>query len=167
MEFQPRKMKKTFGFPGNNVTTDTIKVDDILASWNWGIFSLVQFIVKITQKLFKIFRPFKIKPKHLVDVPGHSRLRLKLDEYMSQAAGIIFAIDFLEFLPNCCSTAEYLYNILTKASAVKKRIPVLIVRNKTEKSTAHSKDFIRKQLEKEIEVRFDVINSTRVTFYPP
>ncbi|KNA09201.1 hypothetical protein SOVF_155760 [Spinacia oleracea] len=93
----------------------------------------------------------KIKPVHLVDVPGHSRLRPKLDEYMPQAAGVVFVVDSLEFLPNCRAAAEYLYDILTKASVVKKRIPLLIVCNKTEKVTAHSKDFIRKQLEKEIE----------------
>ena len=43
---------------------------------------------------------------HLVDVPGHSRLRPKLDDYMPQAAGVIFVVDSLEFLPNCRSAAE-------------------------------------------------------------
>lgn len=51
----------------------------------------------------------KIKPVHLVDVPGHSRLRPKLDEYMPQAAGVVFVVDSLEFLPNCRAAAEYLY----------------------------------------------------------
>lgn len=93
----------------------------------------------------------KIKPVHFVDVPGHSRLRPKLDEYLPQAAGLLFMVDALEFLPNCRSAAEYMYDILTKASVVKRKIPLLIVCNKSEKVTAHSKDFIRKQLEKEIE----------------
>ncbi|KAL9239608.1 hypothetical protein vseg_013916 [Gypsophila vaccaria] len=93
----------------------------------------------------------KIKPVHLVDVPGHARLRPKLDEYLTQAAGLVFVVDALEFLPNCRAAAEYLYDILTKASVVKRKIPVLIVCNKTEKVTAHSSEFIRKQLEKEIE----------------
>ncbi|WJX89657.1 hypothetical protein P8452_71636 [Trifolium repens] len=43
----------------------------------------------------------KIKPVHIVDVPGHSRLRPKLDEYLPQAAGIVFI--------------KYLYDLLTKA----------------------------------------------------
>ncbi|KAK9747891.1 hypothetical protein RND81_02G021800 [Saponaria officinalis] len=93
----------------------------------------------------------KVKPVHLVDVPGHARLRPKLDEYLTQAAGLVFVVDALEFLPNCRAAAEYLYDILTKASIVKRKIPVLIVCNKTEKVTAHSSEFIRKQLEKEIE----------------
>eukprot|EP00262_Sarcandra_glabra_P013958 TRINITY_DN3974_c0_g1_i1.p1 TRINITY_DN3974_c0_g1~~TRINITY_DN3974_c0_g1_i1.p1 ORF type:complete len:257 (+),score=46.31 TRINITY_DN3974_c0_g1_i1:286-1056(+) len=93
----------------------------------------------------------KIKPVHVIDVPGHSRLRPKLDEFLPQAAGLVFVVDALDFLPNCRAAAEYLYDILTKASVVKRKIPVLIVCNKTDKVTAHTKEFIRKQLEKEID----------------
>ena len=45
---------------------------------------------------------------------------------------------------------RYLYDILTKASVVKKKIPLLICCNKSDKVTAHSKEFIRKQMEKEM-----------------
>lgn len=93
----------------------------------------------------------KIKPVHIVDVPGHSRLRPKLDEFLPQAAAIVFVVDALEFLPNCRAASEYLFDIFTKASVVKKKIPLLILCNKTEKVTAHTKEFIRKQLEKEID----------------
>ncbi|KAK4399712.1 hypothetical protein Sango_1077300 [Sesamum angolense] len=93
----------------------------------------------------------KIKPVHIVDVPGHSRLRPKLDEFLPQAAGIVFVVDAVEFLPNVRAASEYLYDILTKASVVKKKIPLLLLCNKVDKVTAHTKDFIRKQLEKEID----------------
>ncbi|KAH7510698.1 uncharacterized protein LOC107428701 [Ziziphus jujuba] len=93
----------------------------------------------------------KKKPIHLVDVPGHSRLRPKLEEFLPQAAGVIFVVDALEFLPNCRAASEYLYDLLTNASVVKKKIPVLLLCNKTDKVTAHTKEFIRKQLEKEID----------------
>ncbi|XP_076945244.1 uncharacterized protein LOC143616241 [Bidens hawaiensis] len=93
----------------------------------------------------------KIKVVHLVDVPGHSRLRPKLDKYLSRAAGIVFVVDAVEFLPNCRAASEYLYDILTKASVVKNKIPLLIFCNKVDKVTAHTKEFIRKQLEKEID----------------
>ncbi|KAF6164095.1 hypothetical protein GIB67_017679 [Kingdonia uniflora] len=93
----------------------------------------------------------KINPVCVIDVPGHSRLRPKLDDYLPQAAGLVFVVDALDFLPNCRAAAEYLYDILTKASVVKKKIPMLILCNKTDKVTAHTKDFIRKQLEKEID----------------
>ncbi|CAH8386695.1 unnamed protein product [Eruca vesicaria subsp. sativa] len=93
----------------------------------------------------------KTKPVHLVDVPGHSRLRSKLEEYLPRAAAIVFVVDALEFLPNCRAASEYLYDILTNASVVKNKIPVLLCCNKTDKITAHTKEFIRKQMEKEIE----------------
>ncbi|MCD9642884.1 hypothetical protein HAX54_029926 [Datura stramonium] len=93
----------------------------------------------------------KTRPVHIVDVPGHSRLRPKLDEFLPQAAGIVFVVDSVEFLPNCRPAAEYLYEILAKATVVKKKIPVLLLCNKVDKVTAHTKEFIRKQLEKEID----------------
>ncbi|KAF5202460.1 Signal recognition particle receptor subunit beta [Thalictrum thalictroides] len=93
----------------------------------------------------------KVNPVHVIDVPGHSRLRTKLDEYLPQAAGLVFVVDARDFLPNCRGAAEYLYYILTKASVVKKKIPMLILCNKTDKVTAHTKEFIRKLLEKEID----------------
>ncbi|KAK6776427.1 hypothetical protein RDI58_027428 [Solanum bulbocastanum] len=49
----------------------------------------------------------KLKPVHVVDVPGHSRLRPKLDEFLPQAAGVVFVVDFVEFLPNCRPASEY------------------------------------------------------------
>ncbi|XP_077244177.1 uncharacterized protein LOC143884466 isoform X2 [Tasmannia lanceolata] len=93
----------------------------------------------------------KVKPVHVVDVPGHSRLRPKLDEFLPQAAGLVFVVDAVDFLPNCRAISEYLYDILTKATVVKRKIPALIVCNKTDKVTAHTKGFITKQLEKEID----------------
>lgn len=62
---------------------------------------------------FMFLNPFcclqkgKRKPVHVVDVPGHSRLRPKVDEYLSQAAGIVFVVDAVEFLPNLCAASEY------------------------------------------------------------
>ncbi|PNT68461.1 signal recognition particle receptor subunit beta isoform X1 [Brachypodium distachyon] len=95
-------------------------------------------------------RKGKIKPVHVVDVPGHARLKPKLDEFLPQAAGVVFVVDAQDFLSSMQAAAEYLYDILTKATVVKKRIPVLIFCNKTDKVTAHSKEFIKKQLEKEV-----------------
>ncbi|MBA0644804.1 hypothetical protein Goklo_028920 [Gossypium klotzschianum] len=103
----------------------------------------------------------KSKPVHIVDVPGHSRLRPKLDEFLPRAAGIVFVVDSLEFLPNCHLASEYLYDILTKASVVKKKIPVLICCNKNDKVTAHTKEFIRKQMEKEMYDPDDKLRASR------
>ncbi|KAG6398788.1 hypothetical protein SASPL_140258 [Salvia splendens] len=72
----------------------------------------------------------KVKPVHVVDVPGHSRLKPKLDEFLPLAAGIVFVVDAVEFLPNVRAASEYLYDILTKASVVKRKIPLLLLCNK-------------------------------------
>lgn len=94
----------------------------------------------------------KIRPVRLVDMPGHPRLRPMLEEYLNLTAGIVFVVDSVEFLPKLRSAAEYLYDILTHKLVVKRKIPVLIFCNKADKHlTAHTKDFIAKQLEKEID----------------
>ncbi|KAK7386785.1 hypothetical protein VNO78_27121 [Psophocarpus tetragonolobus] len=93
----------------------------------------------------------KVRPVRVVDMPGHSRLRTKLDDYLPQAAAIVFVVDAVDFLSNCRPASEYLYDILTKGSVVKKKIPLLILCNKSDKVTAHSKEFICKQMGKEID----------------
>ncbi|RLN17524.1 signal recognition particle receptor subunit beta-like [Panicum miliaceum] len=92
----------------------------------------------------------KVRPVHIVDVPGHARLKTKLDEVLPKAAGVVFVVDAQDLLSSMQAAAEYLYDTLTKASVVKKKVPVLIFCNKTDKVTVHSKEFIKKQLEKEI-----------------
>ncbi|AQK52212.1 hypothetical protein Zm00014a_035809 [Zea mays] len=95
-------------------------------------------------------RKDKVKPVHIIDVPGHARLKPKLDEVLPKAAAVVFVVDAQDFLSSMQAAAEYLYDILTKATVVKKKVPVLIFCNKTDKVTAHSKEFIKKQLEKEL-----------------
>ncbi|EFJ29064.1 SRP receptor, beta subunit [Selaginella moellendorffii] len=107
----------------------------------------------------EISKSGKIKPVHVVDLPGHPKLRPLLDDYLPKAQGILFMVDALDFVPNVRSTAEYLYEVLSKPLVVKRKLPVLIVCNKCDKVTAHSVDFIRKQLEKEL----DKLRVTRTT----
>lgn len=64
-------------------------------------------IIILEQTLFSFLeQKGKTKPVHVVDVPGHSRLRPKLDDYLPKAAGIVFVVDALEFLPNCRAASE-------------------------------------------------------------
>lgn len=86
----------------------------LLLDWNDKMvvvipcFSYVDHGIITLEKMLFLF-PYqkrKIKPVHLVDVPGHSRLRPKLDEYLPKAAGIVFVVDALEFLPNCRAASE-------------------------------------------------------------
>lgn len=88
---------------------------------------------------------------HCVDVPGHPRLRPRADDYIPQAAGLVFVVDALDFLPQLRAAAELLYDVLTKWAVAARRVPLLLVCNKMDNITAHSVDFIRKQLEKEMD----------------
>ncbi|KAL9272816.1 Pleckstrin homology domain-containing family M member 3-like protein, partial [Drosera capensis] len=49
-------------------------------------------------KTVLFYQKGKLNPVHIVDVPGHSRLRPKLDDYLPQSAGLVFVVDALEFL---------------------------------------------------------------------
>ncbi|GBG70396.1 hypothetical protein CBR_g6524 [Chara braunii] len=91
----------------------------------------------------------KARPVRFVDLPGHPRLRAKVDEFLPQARGIVFVIDALDF--QLRPTAEFLYEMLTKKIVVSSRMPILIACNKLDNVSAHSVEFIRRQLEKEIE----------------
>ncbi|RVX18499.1 Signal recognition particle receptor subunit beta [Vitis vinifera] len=119
----------------------------------WFFFMYVHNYL-VSAHLYAISSLFEQKGKrrliHLVDVPGQSHLRSKLDKYLPQAAGLIFLVDGLEFLRHCPAIAEYLLDILTNTTVVKRKIPVLIVCNKTDKVTAHTKEFIQKLLEREM-----------------
>ncbi len=50
----------------------------------------------------------KIKPVRIVDVPGHARLRPKLDDFLPKACGLVFVVDALDFMPHLRSAAEYI-----------------------------------------------------------
>eukprot|EP00270_Netrium_digitus_P002859 TRINITY_DN13227_c0_g1_i4.p1 TRINITY_DN13227_c0_g1~~TRINITY_DN13227_c0_g1_i4.p1 ORF type:complete len:194 (+),score=44.73 TRINITY_DN13227_c0_g1_i4:54-635(+) len=104
---------------------------------------------------FALFQELEKKPKaakavHLVDVPGHPRLRAKVEEALGQARALVFVIDALDFMPNLRQNAQFIYDVLRKRTVAQRRIPILVACNKTDKVTAHSVDFIRKQLEKEM-----------------
>ena len=47
-----------------------------------------------------------MKPVHIVDVPGHSRLKPKLDEVLPKAAGVVFVVDAQDFLSSMQAAAE-------------------------------------------------------------
>lgn len=49
----------------------------------------------------------KINPVHIVDVPGHPRLKPKLEELLPQACGIVFVVDAMDFMPQLRGAAEY------------------------------------------------------------
>ena len=48
----------------------------------------------------------KVKPVHIVDVPGHARLKPKLDEVLPKAAGVVFVVDAQDFLSSMQASSE-------------------------------------------------------------
>lgn len=100
----------------------------------------------------------------LVDVPGHPRVRQAFERYASRVCGIIFVVDALDFLPHTAATGEQLYEILTcRQLLCHRKLPLLLAANKADHGAkAHSPDFVRRRLEREL----DTLSSTRMA-HPP
>ena len=92
------------------------------------------------------------KQAHVVDLPGHPRLRAKLDKYVAGAKGVVFLVDAVDFTSQRRAVAEQLFDLLSNPVIQKRKVPILLACNKSEKITAHPVDFVRKRLEKEIEM---------------
>ncbi|PSC68940.1 signal recognition particle receptor subunit beta-like [Micractinium conductrix] len=100
------------------------------------------------------------RPVQLVDIPGHPRLRGQLERHAERAAGVVFVLDSVDFMPKKTETAEQLLEVLSSPALAKRRAPVLLACNKQDAgSRAHTVEFIRKRLEKEL----DQLRSTRGT----
>lgn len=89
----------------------------------------------------------------LVDAPGHPRLRALAASRAPAATAIVFVVDSADFLPRKADAAEALAALLAGSWRRRKRgIPVLLACNKSDRGeAAHSPEFIRRRLEKEIE----------------
>ncbi|CAD7700227.1 unnamed protein product [Ostreobium quekettii] len=89
---------------------------------------------------------------HFVDLPGHPRLKHKLEKYIGGAAGIVFMLDATDFMPHSKDIAEQLYDLLTHPVFRNHHIPLLLACNKADLGAkAHTDNFIVKLLEREIE----------------
>ncbi|TPX35867.1 hypothetical protein SmJEL517_g01694 [Synchytrium microbalum] len=97
-------------------------------------------------------------PIHIVDVPGHEKLRYRFAEFLPIARAIIFVVDSSTITQQVRRSAEYLYDILANRHAtVPKPIPILVVCNKSDHLLAASEGKIRTLLETEI----DKLRATR------
>ena len=87
-----------------------------------------------------------------MDIPGHPRVRQKFEDYVDRARGIVFVVDSAEFLSQKTDVAEQLYEVLSHSSVMRRRTPLLLACNKSDLGArAHTVDYVRKRLEKEIE----------------
>lgn len=46
------------------------------------------------------------KPFQLVDIPGHPRVRGQVDRHADRAAGVVFVVDSVDFMPRKTEAAE-------------------------------------------------------------
>lgn len=88
-------------------------------------------------------------PLHVVDIPGHERLRPKIRQYLPIAATILFFVDSVDFASQLTDNAEYLYDILTNKHVVNNQTAVCVVCNKSDISL-FKKDYIKRHLETEL-----------------
>lgn len=96
----------------------------------------------------------------LIDVPGHPRLRFKVEQFLREAAAVVLLVDAADITPHKTEAAEELFEVLTHAAVVRRRTPILIACNKMDLETqAHSVDFIRRTLERQL----DTMRKTRLS----
>jgi len=92
----------------------------------------------------------------LVDIPGHPRLRKLIRAFAGRARNVTFVIDSKSFSATSKENADLLLNILDESEFRKRKM--LIACNKSDFDLmASSEAFIKKRLEKEI----DMLLSTR------
>ena len=92
---------------------------------------------------------------NVVDVPGHAKIRNRFYErFLPRAKGIVFFVDGVEFSTNKRDIADHLYNeiLIDYDNVRRKRIPILIACNKTDKEACSPATFVKKRLESEIEM---------------
>lgn len=87
----------------------------------------------------------------LVDVPGHAKLRPEAMEWLRRARAVVFVVDSVSFANDRREVAQFLFEILSDEHFQRGKLPLMVACNKSEKLTAHTPDFIRKRLEREIE----------------
>lgn len=90
------------------------------------------------------------KKVHIVDVPGHQRLRSHLRDYLPIAAGIVFVVDAVEVENQLRLTAEYLFDLFTDKKINSSQLPFLIACNKNDILTSKSPSQVKSLLEKEM-----------------
>eukprot|EP00879_Flechtneria_rotunda_P005934 GHRR01006240.1.p1 GENE.GHRR01006240.1~~GHRR01006240.1.p1 ORF type:complete len:271 (+),score=67.33 GHRR01006240.1:329-1141(+) len=92
------------------------------------------------------------KQVRILDIPGHHSYLQKLGSSLSDAAGVVFLVDAVEITPHRVEAAEMLYELLVNPLLQRRRTAVLIACNKADlDEDAHSIDFIRKTLEKQLD----------------
>ncbi|KAJ1556037.1 hypothetical protein HK096_001305, partial [Nowakowskiella sp. JEL0078] len=89
------------------------------------------------------------KPIHIVDIPGHSKLRFKWSEFAPISRGIVFLIDSSTYSKMESEIAEYVYEMLINKYVAKNEVSVLFACNFQDSLLALGKEKIKLKLEAE------------------
>ncbi|RHZ77726.1 hypothetical protein Glove_174g165 [Diversispora epigaea] len=147
--FTNRTKKDTFLILGQSDSGKTL----LYVKLRYGQFTQTHTSMKENEGYIKIEdngKPLVKEPIHIVDVPGHEKLRFKFLDFVPITRGIIFLIDSSTCVRNVRSIAEYLYEVLSNKDISKRRIPILIACNKSDLITALPPERIQPILENEI-----------------
>lgn len=88
---------------------------------------------------------------HLIDIPGHERVREALfDKSSSQARGIVYVIDSGTVSKQVRDVAEFLFKILSSPVVDSVRPSVLVVCNKQDQPLVKGSEGVKALLEKEM-----------------
>mmetsp|Transcript_7924 Transcript_7924/g.14791 ORF Transcript_7924/g.14791 Transcript_7924/m.14791 type:complete len:270 (+) Transcript_7924:2214-3023(+) len=95
----------------------------------------------------------------VVDYPGHVKLRSGAEPFLNRALKIVFVADSLVFNQNekVREAANFLFGILSNRLVLKDRVPIFIACNKADRMNAFSPEFIKKRLEKEIDILLSTV----------
>ncbi|KAF2357333.1 Signal recognition particle receptor beta subunit [Trinorchestia longiramus] len=97
------------------------------------------------------------KSVHLVDVPGHERVRSNsFDKHKSNARAIMFLLDSSSLGSQVRDVAEQLYTVLSDPVVQSNRCSVAVLCNKQDQELAKSSSIIQRALQKE----FDMLRET-------
>lgn len=104
--------------------------------------------------------PLTENPLHIVDVPGHEKLRnLEISRIIPEIKAIVVMVDSFTASKTISQVAEMLYDLLVLKQVVEYQIPVLVVANKRDLATSVTPERLKTLLESEI----NTIRQTRTS----
>lgn len=71
----------------------------------------------------------------VVDIPGHYNFRIKVQQYLERAKGVILVVDARD-KDRVAEAAEFLYDMLSNNRLVRQRVPILVACNKQDLALA-------------------------------
>jgi signal recognition particle receptor subunit beta len=84
---------------------------------------------------------------HLVDFPGHPRLRSALPDYIKGARKMVFVVNAAGNAAHITAAAELMFDVLTDASLASSQVPLLLLAAQVDKPSARTADALRSDME--------------------